>query len=124
MSKAEIRKKYLALRQALSPREHLDANEKICSHFFSSVDLRSVQILHTFLPLSSKNEPNTWQIIERLKKDFPQIKISIPKVANEKLVNYYFESKDQLKKNQWGIPETLSGNPTRIDQIDLAIVPL
>jgi 5-formyltetrahydrofolate cyclo-ligase len=71
-------------------------------------------------------EFNTWLIIEQVKKEMPSIRFSIPKV-NAKiqlLENYYFESKDQLNENKWGIQEPLFGDKTMAEEIDLVIVPL
>jgi 5-formyltetrahydrofolate cyclo-ligase len=88
------------------------------------MDLKSIKVVHSFLPILSKKEPNTSLIIDRLKKDFPQIRISIPRVENNDLLNFYFEDESQLKKNQWGILEPASGEPTPTEIIDLVIVPL
>ncbi|MBI1769462.1 MAG: 5-formyltetrahydrofolate cyclo-ligase [Bacteroidetes bacterium] len=124
MTKKKIRSEYLKLRLKLSEEKYSNLNQKLCANFFSEVDLSTVHTLHTFLPIHSKKEPNTWLIIEKLKKDFPVVRISIPKVENNRLVNFYFEGESQLGKNQWGILEPISGEKTPTDKIDLVIVPL
>jgi 5-formyltetrahydrofolate cyclo-ligase len=124
VSKQEIRKKYLSLRDSLSSKEVQELSQQLCSLFFSSVDLSAINVMHTFLPIESKKEVNTWLIIDELKKKHPQIKISIPRVENDVLTNFYFEEKSQLKKNRWGIDEPRSGKTTATEEIDLVIVPL
>lgn len=124
MTKKEIRSEYLKLRLNLSIEKYKNLNQNLCDHFFSKADLSSVKTIHTFLPIITKREPNTWLIIERLKKDFPEIRISVPRVDHSKLINFYFEGEEQLEKNQWGILEPAFGEITPTGKIDLVIVPL
>lgn len=124
MTKGEIRKHYLSLRQGLTDSEYQQRSQKLCDTFFSSVDLSDVKVIHVFLPIISKKEPDTWLIIEHLKK-FSGIRISVPKMNNDNtLTNFYFEGRDQVSENKWGIPEPLSGKGTPLESIDLVVVPL
>lgn len=124
MTKQEIRKKYIGLREALSNTEIDKSSQEIANCFFSNVDFTSIKVIHTFLPILPKKEVNTWLIIGQLKKLHPHIKISIPKVEGEQLVNFYFEDRNQLIENQWKILEPASGERTPSKEIDLVIVPL
>jgi 5-formyltetrahydrofolate cyclo-ligase len=126
MTKQELRKLYLQKRTALTSAQLEDLNKKLLINFFSSVDLSGIKVLHTFLPIEKKNEPNTWLIIDRIKKDFPEIRISIPRVNNQTglLENFYFENKEQLSKNIWGIVEPKQGIPTEPSDIDIVLIPL
>jgi 5-formyltetrahydrofolate cyclo-ligase len=126
MTKQELRKLYLQKRIALTPTHLEDLNQKLLENFFSSVDLSEIRVLHTFLPIEKKNEPNTWLIIDRIKKDFPKIRISIPRVNNQTglLESFYFENKEQLNKNIWGILEPKQGMPTEPSDIDTILIPL
>ncbi|MBN8576929.1 MAG: 5-formyltetrahydrofolate cyclo-ligase [Cytophagales bacterium] len=126
MNKAELRKIYLQKRQALSEAEYAQLNFQLYQQFFAHIDLSFVKVIHTFLPLSSKHEPDTWLIIDRLRREFPHIRISIPKTKPEsnELENFYFEGLHQLVTNAWGIPEPRQGIPTETERIDLVLVPL
>ena len=126
MNKKELRKIYLKKRTALSDAEYLRLNALLCTQFFAAVRLDDVHVLHTFLPIRKTREVNTWMIIERLQKDFPQIKVSVPKINNQtsQLENYYLEGPEQLKNNTWEIPEPVKGVPTPNEQIDAVLVPL
>jgi 5-formyltetrahydrofolate cyclo-ligase len=125
MTKEEIRKHYLTLRLSLPDSELKKLSQNICDIFFESIDFSGIQTIHIFLPIKSKKEPDTWLIIEKLRKEHPLIHISVPKMNDEiKLINYYFESNDQLKENKWGVPEPQFGKITPVDKIDLAIVPM
>ena len=124
MTKPEIRKKYLSLRKALSNTEIEKSSHEIAARFFSSVDLSQIRVVHTFLPIISKKEVDTWLIIDQLKIKYPHIKVSIPRVENGRLSNFYFETRAQLAETQWKILEPTFGEATRTTEIDLVLVPL
>ncbi|HMR56862.1 MAG TPA: 5-formyltetrahydrofolate cyclo-ligase [Cyclobacteriaceae bacterium] len=126
MTKQALRKLYLQKRNNLTEAEYTQFNFQIYQHFFASVDLSFIKIIHTYLPIASKREVDTWLIIDRIKREFPHIRISIPKVSpqNNTLDNFYFEGLHQLTTNEWGIQEPKQGIPTEIKKIDMVLVPL
>jgi 5-formyltetrahydrofolate cyclo-ligase len=126
MTKQELRKIYLSKRLSLSNGEYNTLSELIAENFFAQIDLSQVQVLHTFLPIEKNNEPDTWLIIARLRKEFPAINISIPRINTQTslLDNFYYEGPDQLEKNTWGIPEPKHGMPTPNEKINAVLVPL
>jgi 5-formyltetrahydrofolate cyclo-ligase len=126
MEKAELRKIYLQKRQALNEEEYDRLSRRLCDLFFASVDLSFIKTVHIFLPVREKREPDTWMIIDKMQKEFPHIRLSVPKVNNKthKLENFYFEGRSQLIKSKWGIEEPGSGIPTLSVGIDMVLVPL
>ena len=124
MTKSELRKLYLQKRLSISEEDYITYNAQICNQFFSTIDLSLIKVIHTYLPIEKNREPDTWMIIDRIKQEFPNIRISIPRVKNNVLENFYFDGTHQLEKNNWGIPEPKHGIPTPADKIDLVIVPL
>lgn len=123
MTKSELRKAFFQKRLALTEAECHQLSRQICDHFFFSVDVSFVKVLHIFLPIEKKNEPNTWLIIDRLRREFPNVHLSIPK-TNGAMENFYFEGLHQLETNTWGIPEPKQGIPTPTEKIDLVLIPL
>jgi 5-formyltetrahydrofolate cyclo-ligase len=126
MTKAELRKIYLAKRLALSESDYEKVNKQLCENFFASIDLSEIKVIHTFLPIEKIKEPNTWLIIKKIEKEFSGISISIPKINNQtsNLDNFYYEGAKQLELNTWEIPEPKEGIPTPTDKIDAVLVPL
>lgn len=124
MNKSTLRKKHLDQRLALSDEQYDQLNSQLVDRLFETIDLSEVKYLHIFLPITKFKEVDTWQIINRLKKDFSHIKLVIPKVAGNNLEHYQFESKDQLLEDKWGIPEPTRGTFVSPNQIDLVLVPL
>jgi 5-formyltetrahydrofolate cyclo-ligase len=125
MTKAELRKIYLEKRRSLSDAEYKKLNHQLCDKFFT-LELSGIKVLHTFLPIEKTKEPDTWLIIKKIEKEYPAIKISIPKINNQSaaLDNFYYEGSKQLEENTWGIPEPKNGMPTPNDKIDAVLVPL
>lgn len=125
MNKQSIRDYYLKLRLALSDSEYEQLNQNLCINFFASVDLSPITVVHVFLPILSKKEPNTWLVIDQLRAEFSHIRIAIPKIVGENgMISYYLEGSQQVKENKWGIPEPQFGETAPLEKIDLVIVPL
>lgn len=126
MTKQELRKLYLQKRTALSEAEYAQLNFALYQNFFANIDLSFVRVLHTFLPIVSKKEVDTWLIIDRTRREFPNVLISIPKVNAQTGVfdSFYFEGLHQLSTNEWGIQEPKQGIPTESEKVDLVLIPL
>ncbi len=124
MTKAELRKSFIQKRLALSDADCLTSSRQICEQFISHFDLSFSKIIHLYLPIEKNKEPDTWLILDRVRREFPNISISIPKVKDNQLQNFFFEGIHQLDKNSWGIPEPKQGIETPTEKIDLVIVPL
>ncbi|MBL7875099.1 MAG: 5-formyltetrahydrofolate cyclo-ligase [Cyclobacteriaceae bacterium] len=124
MTKEALRKIYRDKRNALSESELFQISRQLSDWFFISVDLSFIKIVHVYLPIESKKEPDTWLIVERIRREFPHIRLSVPKVVGEGMENIFFEGLHQLEKTRWGISEPRQGLPTPSKKIDLVIVPL
>jgi len=124
MNKDELRKIYLTKRLALTEREHRELSQNLADLFFQAVDLSNIKTLHVFLPIESKREPNTWLIIERIQKEFSNIRLVVPKVNEEAMENFFFEGAHQLEKTKWGMVEPKQGIKAEVKDIDMVIVPL
>jgi 5-formyltetrahydrofolate cyclo-ligase len=126
MIKAELRKIYLQKRQALGEEAYDLLSRRLCDLFYMSVDFSFIKTVHIFLPMREKREPDTWLIIDRMKREFPHIRLSVPKVNNKtrELENFYFEDRAQLVKSKWGIEEPGRGVLTPSERIDMVLVPL
>jgi 5-formyltetrahydrofolate cyclo-ligase len=124
MTKNELRKIYLAKRLALDEERYQYLSTQIKDVFFNSIDLTNKKAVHIFLPIESKREPNTWLIIENLRKNFSKISIIIPKIAGNEMENILFDANSTLVNSRWGIPEPEMGEIANPNSIDLVIIPL
>jgi 5-formyltetrahydrofolate cyclo-ligase len=126
VNKQELRKFYLQKRLSLTSIEYEQLSNQLCQNFFAHVNLSGIKVLHTFLPIKKFKEPDTWIIIERLKGEFSDIKISIPKVTGQSndLEHFYLEEEHILELSDWGIPEIHVGAATQVTDIEMVLVPL
>jgi len=126
MDKSALRNIYINKRNLLTPGEYEQLNLHLYQNFFASVDLSIVKVLHVFLPIEEKREPDTWPIVERVRREFAHIRLSVPRVNTKThlLEHFYFEGLHQLQKNKWNIWEPKQGIPTPLEKIDMVLVPL
>lgn len=126
MTKQELRKVFLEKRLLLSEAAYPLLNRKLCDRFFTSMDLSFIHVIHCFLPIIEKKEPDTWLIIDRLQREFPHIRIAVPKVNRQsnQLEHFLFEGPGKLKTSNWGVTEPTDGIPMPVEKIDLVLVPL
>lgn len=126
MTKAELRKFYLHERLSLGEHDLAQFNRDICDNFFDHISLAQVKVVHSFITMANTKEPDTWMIINKIQRDFSDIRISVPRINVEtrSIENFYFENPGQLKSNPWGIREPEYGEPTATADIDLVLVPM
>ena len=124
MNKAELRKHARLQRQAMDEASYFEKSRSICDYFFTGFDLNFIHTLHVFLPMTERREPDLWPLIDRLRREFPAVRISIPKMAGEVLESFYFEGIHQLTKNSFGVVEPKQGIPTPVEKIDMVLVPV
>jgi 5-formyltetrahydrofolate cyclo-ligase len=124
MNKAEIRKVYLQRRQALTDAQWQADSAAICNRFFSSVDLSFIKKIHTYLPIEGKKEPDTWLLIDKIRREHPHVRLIVPRIDKGHLSHFFFEGIHQIKPSAWGIPEPTQGVPAEPSEIDMVIVPL
>lgn len=125
MTKSELRKRNLALRREIKGTELELYSLQLSDWFFMAEPLIGIRLIHIFLPIQRNSEPDTWVIINRLKREYPHIGIVIPKIESDGEINsYLLEDPGALVENSWGIPEPTMGEVVRPEFIDLVLVPL
>ena len=125
MTKAEIRKQYITKRKQLSQAEYNCLNQELLQQF-QQLDLSAVKVIHLFLPIHERKEPDTFLIRQWLEANHPQITRVFPKAdfAHHTMQNFADDESLELAVNAFGIPEPVVGNLTNPTQIDLVLVPL
>ena len=126
MNKDILRKVFLEKRLALSRREWGKRNEMLISVFVDTIDISGISVLHIFLPIENKREPDTWSLIDKIQEKYPALKISVPRTIwqTRSMDNYIFENREQIEENSMGIPEPVSGTIIDDKLIDMVVVPL
>jgi 5-formyltetrahydrofolate cyclo-ligase len=128
MKKAEIRRLYKSRRRELTGRELDEKNQilvKAFFDFFSDVFTAGrVKYVHTFIGAEKLYEPDTGQLIKKIKQDFSEIKIAAPRINQDALDSVLLTGNTSLKENQYGILEPEKGEIVSEANLDLVIVPL
>jgi len=124
MTKEIIRKEALARRGALTPEELQDLSEQILAHF-TQLDFSGIEVLHLFLPIEKKMEPNMYLFIEWLQANHPAIKIIVPRADFETalMTHHEYTGAENLVKNLYDILEPQPMNP-HTGNIDMVLIPL
>ncbi len=125
MEKGEIRTLFTEKRNQLNQIEYDDLCQKLF-HRFQQLDLSEVKCLHLFLPITKRREPDTLLIRDWLKTNHPEIKIVYPKTnfADHSMQSFVDDENLVLENNGYDIPEPISGNQVKADEIDLILIPL
>lgn len=124
--KKELRTYYLEKRKAFSVEEIQEKSEHIMCQFFEHVSLENVQVIHVFLPILTNNEVNTWKIILKVWKQFPELKIVVPVTdfRKKEMIHCLLEPDMELVENKYRIPEPIERHQVADAEIDVAITPL
>ncbi len=125
-SKTYLRKHTLGLRRALAP-EPVEALNNALLTQASSIGWPPQGIVHTFLPVLANKEPDTFRIVAWLRREYPAIRIAVPRVtdvAKGIMAHYLLDERTVLEENRWGIPEPARGEPVEPSELDAVLVPL
>lgn len=126
MNKTALRQYYLELRETLTPQEISWYSGQIAETFFAHWLPQDDETLHVFLPIPQKNEVNTWLIIEKIWRDFPQIQLltSLTDWKNKSLSHCLFDKNMHLKNDKFNIPTPKNPTLTTTSHVDCVLVPL
>ena len=128
LTKIPLRRAALARRQALPAAEVAARSQRLCEQLFRHFPVAKWRVLHLFLPLARRNEPDTWRIIRRLRAEFPQVELAVPVVQPDgvSLKHYALGPATRLRENRWGIPEPVAEGAAEVPPtaFDAVLVPL
>ena len=128
LTKIPLRRAALARRQALPAAEVAARSQQLCEQLFRHFPVAEWRVLHLFLPLARRNEPDTWPIIRRVWADFPAVRLAVPVVQADgiSLKNYALSPATLLLENRWGIPEPVANLAAEVlpTAFDAVLVPL
>ena len=125
MTKAELRKIYLARQRTLSSEERRDRSRKIAELFFQTFDLSRTRVLHTFIPIEKFNEVDTRVVVDRIWRDHPRIQVVVPRVDFEtnEITSVKFGPDIEVARNTWDIDEPTHDEFVMPEGIDIVLVP-
>ncbi|MCC5913924.1 MAG: 5-formyltetrahydrofolate cyclo-ligase [Balneolaceae bacterium] len=122
--KEQIRKEYLSIRDRLGKKECKARSRAISEQLLTITEIEKANIIHSYIPISGRNEVDTNSLVERLMERGK--KIFVPKMEGKGTLSHHpIRSVDELKPNSWGVPEPLELIPqVNLPQFDIVIVPM
>ena len=125
MTKAELRKLFLAKRNGITADERRRWSQRIADNFLAGFDLSAVKKLHTFIPIEKFNEVDTMLIVRHVWAEFPHVRTFAPRINAEtgNLESVAFASDTELTRTAWGIHEPAPVDVAADSDIDLVITP-
>lgn len=125
MQKAEARKLYASKRKELTSKE-VNVYQDLLLIRMQELDLPYCNILHTYLPIYDRNEPDPMPLVDWLRFRDPGMKVAYPKIELSDLSMRHFitDENSVFILNEFGIAEPESGTEVRDDEIDMVFLPL
>ena len=122
MLKAELRKKYMQKRKALSTDEAFLLSKKIFENFMGYFKPEEGEKVHLFIPILEKKEINTQIFIDYFLKQ--NIRVFVPKVVADQLIHIEIFEDTIFENSHWGIPEPVSNEDSGETFFHYVITPL
>jgi 5-formyltetrahydrofolate cyclo-ligase len=123
MDKKALRKKYKTLRSQLSDNQ-IDEMSLAIANRLAKMDIWNKTYYHLFLPIETQKEIDTEYLLQILAGKDKEIVISKSDFETTSMSHYLLTDNTKIKKNEYGIPEPISGLPVPVDMIDVVFVPL
>lgn len=122
MLKAELRKKYMQKRKALSDDEAFLLSEAVFKNFVEYFKPASGNKIHLFIPIAKFKEIDTQLFIDYFFSR--NIRVFVPKIVDTKLISVEIFNNTKFEFNQWNISEPISNEDSGILDFDYIITPL
>ena len=123
MTKKELRVKYKIVRQKLSE-EDIEEKSLAIANQLVRMNIWNKTYYHIFLPIEEQKEVNTEYILQILAGKDKEIVISKSDFTAISMMHYLLTDNTKIKKNEYNIPEPVSGLNVPTDFIDVVFVPL
>ena len=123
MLKKELRIKYKELRQKLSI-EEIDEKSLVIANQLLKLDIWGNTYFHVFLPIEEQKEVNSEYILTILQAKDKEIVVSQSDFETTSMHHFLLTDNTKIKKNEYNIPEPISGLSVPNEMIDVVFVPL
>jgi 5-formyltetrahydrofolate cyclo-ligase len=126
MKKAELRKIFLEKQKSLSPEVRRAKTELVVQLLFENFDFSEARFLNCFVTLEKNNELDTFEIFQRLWREFPNIRTCAPRINYEMdvLENVIALPTTKYVQNKWGILEPEGNDLIEPEKLDVVLTPL
>ena len=123
MNKKELRAKYKALRQELTPDEIEDKSLAIANRMLQ-LDIWEKTYFHLFLTIEEQNEVETEFVLQILAGYDKEIVVAKSNFQTLEMTNYLLTDNTKFQKNEYNIYEPVDGIEVPNAKIEVIFVPL
>lgn len=123
MLKKELRLKYKTLRKALHENDIESMSLEIANQALS-LPIWDKTYFHIFLPIASQKEINTEFLLHILAGKDKEIILSKSDFDTRKMTHFLLTDNTRIVKNEYQIPEPVSGIEVPSKQIEVVFIPL
>ncbi|WP_449399728.1 5-formyltetrahydrofolate cyclo-ligase [Chryseobacterium wanjuense] len=109
-------------RKALSTDKAFLLSENIFENFINYFQPKEGEKVHVFIPILERNEINTQIFIDYFLKQ--NIRVFVPKIVADELINIEIFADTQFETSTWGIPEPVSNEDSEENYFHYVITPL
>ena len=126
MIKQELRKVFLSRMRQQNEEILIQKSQQIFHQLMALPQLQKSQTLSCFLSIQKNKEIRTDLLIPSLEKNFPSLKICVPRsdFSNFQMTHHIFKTGDELIFRGPGIPEPQGGEEVNPLTIDLILLPM
>ena len=123
MNKKELRAKYKALRQELTPDEIEDKSLAIANRMLQ-LDVWEKTYFHLFLTIEEQNEVETEFVLQILAGYDKEIVVAKSNFQTLEMTNYLLTDNTKFQKNEYNIFEPVDGIEVPNAKIEVVFIPL
>ncbi len=121
--KTEVRKRFLQVRGQIPADLAREKSRRITDKMQQLEDYRKAETIHCYASMASRNEADTFELIELALSQGKRVVVPVMKGDGE-LIHSKLHDLSDLKENSWGVPEPANPEPVQLSEIDLVIVPM
>lgn len=123
VDKEELRNQFLEKRNALSDNEADEKSQRIIDRVLKTKEFQVADTIHSYVSIQKNREVNTIRFLKTCLQMNKQV--VVPKMIGEGQLNHFeIDSLDDLRENNWGVPEPVYGRKISVRELDLIIVPM
>jgi 5-formyltetrahydrofolate cyclo-ligase len=126
MRKTELRKTFLARQKRLSSDERREKTASVVQKLFAEFDFSSKHFVNCFVTLEKNNELDSFEIFQKLWREFPAITTTAPRINFEMnaLENVRVSPATKFVANKWNILEPEEDDFIETAKLDVVLIPL
>lgn len=122
--KSRLRKKLIKKRNEMSRDSWTEKSRSIEKHLFNLEKYQRSKVLHLFISMNKRFEPDTSGILTRALSDGKKVVVPVTNFEDSTLTHTMLTDTSTLKENKWGVLEPGVIEPVSADLPDLILVPL